>query len=547
MGLNVPAYGAGNKKLKLASLGLKSITADNDNHKVIMELADGSKQELTFDALRELADVEKVEDSNEIEFVYSDGTKSEPISIPTIKSTTHYNTTAEAEADIESIIENDIELVIIDDETSESDIDGIKKEIEKLEITTTAKQLGLESYPINNLATSVHLNKLKPIARANTEKLNQFLAKNINASIVIEFGTEAYAFDDTIDLTRNNGTQFVTLKGDNYTNMGASLSANSTLDGYNDIKLYSGLYFIPSESNKTFIDSNKGGMNVVGLSIITPNFVVKKNAYSSVGTMTMPYTFIETNAILDNINGIKINSNTSLVKDCYIRGFSGYGVKTAQACKINNLKIIECNVGIDFTETDANITDCYITSCYYAYKSNASWTVNFIYNAWIDQCVYGIYSDGWISGRFTGLIDHCDGAGIYAELKNYLIDARMGRCGAKLVDTAIDDLVVDSTNETTFAESYKDYAFIASKKIRQSQLRISAYQRGLDDYAPNAHLLPNVLIASKYIEDAVIDVPYDGKYKMIADGYTTYNNVTVISDLPSKIASLEQRIEALEN
>lgn len=144
-GFSVTTYGAGNKKLKLASLGLKSITADNDNHKVVMELADGSKQELVFDVLKELSDVEQIDDSNEIKFIFSDGSKSEPIKVPTVKSIRRYKTTAEAEADIESIIADDIEQVIIEDEDADAlDTDAKITLLESKIADLTARVTALE-------------------------------------------------------------------------------------------------------------------------------------------------------------------------------------------------------------------------------------------------------------------------------------------------------------------------------------------------------------------------------------------------------------------
>ena len=289
------------------------------------------------------------------------------------------------------------------------------------------------------------------------------------------------------------------------------------IEGQNSFGVYKGvgssLKFAPSANNTTMFSDNNSQKHVSIRHINLCCDYAHFTSNSSTEAQESPYEYFSWTYDYDNVNCLDLAKSMVDLDDVGICGFSGYGAKLFANRTISNVKILGCKWGFYNCGTDVIFNTCFVSQTekafYWDGGVNAT-TVLFIYDTWIDQCGYGVYSTGSINGTLTGLIDHCLYAAIYAKgsYTGLNVDARIGRCGMYYTGTDMLTHAPSTYSDADFDDMSKG-VFIAIKNSIDINLKINVRERPIDDAETGTSKLPTLLVYGNRFSSAVIQTSND--------------------------------------
>lgn len=320
----------------------------------------------------------------------------------------------------------------------------------------------------------------------------------------------------------------------NATILGESIS-NLLTNSYTDGTI---IFFKPTNGNKFAFDKDgENGFNFRNVVLRSENCTVTSRSLSSGevwdGSNAQHYHTYNIN--LNDVSAINL-ANKRIVNNCYIYGFSGYGIKTGSFCSIENTNISNCTIGInsvssntDGYNSDTRIFNSYITLCKYGIK--LSQTIQ-LTHVWIDEIYYyGIYNEH-VEGDATASsllleannlhINHTDFNAIYAsKLQRCNIQAVLNRSNCFFAGYVYDNV----------PSEYKDKcSTIYAKDLEQSIIDYNQSGRPMLDNGEGGNCGVVLIIVDNNCKGNSINIcgnNNDDNKLIICNGTADSNNVTI--------------------
>ena len=201
---------------------------------------------------------------------------------------------------------------------------------------------------------------------------------------------------------------------------------------------------------------------------------------------------------VNGVTGIRINHNTGSSNNTFsgvsVYGCSEYGFDiTAGNMKFKDCYAIYCGVGFRSNGYDNLLENCYITRC----NTGIICTRNtlFVYDIWLDEMAeYGIVFENVCNVYITGLINHCDYAGIKCvNLEDAFIHMRLNRCGCFYAGATIDEIP---------SEDYDKCCLIYCETAENNNISIVTQKRPVEDDLTGGNL-PIVNFVGKFLNNKI--------------------------------------------
>jgi hypothetical protein len=365
-------------------------------------------------------------------------------------------------------------------------------------LTDNIQNMQVTNIAENTISITAFGGKSNVNTQDNSDKLMSAIQYAMDNKYTLYVPNGSYIIKDSIELTNSLMIEGATTYGVPY-RMGAVL------------------IFDPQNHNKTFITDNGTQYNI---SIKHVNLWCEYTHFTTnsiTEAQETPYEYYSWSYDYDNVNCLDIAHSILFLEDVGIKGFSGYGLKCGQNVTISNIKVFACKYGFYNCATDVIFNTCYVTQCEYGFYWYDTNSVLFIYDTWIDQCGYGIYSakgtygTTGINGTITGLIDHCLYAGIYVwrgGTTSLSIDARMGRCGMYYTGTDMLTHTPSADSELSFNDMSKG-VFVAMHNVNDINIKLNTVPRPIDDLNTGTNKLPTLLVFGNKLDSAIIETSYD--------------------------------------
>ena len=288
--------------------------------------------------------------------------------------------------------------------------------------------------------------------------------------------------------------------------------------------------FVPEDNSKTlFTVSNGKSTSIKHVNFYCPYTTVSG---SFVEVAETPHNYFTWSYEYTDVNCLNLVSSSLYVEDVSISGFSGYGVRLPKNCTVKDVRATQCKYGFYECATDVLFHGCFARGCEYGFYWSSG-TILFMYDTWIDQCGYGVYSGNELSGEFIGgEIDHCLYAGFYAKNvgSGLKIISRFGRLGMYYLGT---DMKAKAEAITTYTDAdFDDMSKgvdIAIKNANGLDIDVSELPRYIADNGTGTNKLPTLFAFGNRWYTAIIKTVYDFRENTYHLVDTTHNDVTVVN------------------
>ena len=321
-----------------------------------------------------------------------------------------------------------------------------------------------------------------------------------------------------------------------------------------DIGGTSKITFDPEVGNATlFTDVGSHIIKISHIKFACPYTTVTSVPW--VESQEIPHEYITWNYTYENVNCLDLANSYLSIEDVDIVGFSGFGLKCRKALFIDSVRISKGKYGFYNCGGDCQYHASFIQGCEYGFYWNNRGTVLFAYDTWIDQCGYGLYATGELSGLYNGEIDHCLYAGIYANTcsTGLKVDARFGRLGMYY---AGEDMLEKAKLVTTFTqEAFDDMSKGVDIAIRNGSyldINVSELPKVIGDSGSGTKRLPTLFLFGENIQ-GIIKTAYDfgnrAYYTINKSCISTFNEkeLSKINALPTPTAYNEGKLFILNS